>query len=500
MRLASSISALLIAAAAVGQTFDDSNLPLPPGIQRVYVDAMRGDDANDGSSPVVGVPPVGPKRSITNAYASLAGNPAPAVVVVSDGIYAPSNGESFPIFMRDNHLIMGRNAHTVIVDGEGAGGEAFRLLAGAQSFDHSDGPYLQRLSIRNFNAGIRVGGPDGMCHLCAPTFEALVMYNNGYGIYGETAEVWVFDCTITQNTIGIYKHVPMVQDCCVWIVTNTIVIGNVNTDLWNFDELEVTYCDIDPANCFIDNFAIEHCGWTLPKVDASPTNNVNKFPVGFVQNAPSGNLPATGLLEEFDFRLLPTSGVIGKGISTGALWDGEAMGNFRDGPLRNRAIDIGADQYNALRVGPLARGRDPFSIDPLREMVGVSGADQVFTTDEALGSVRYNLFHRFDLAPVAPINPPPPAPIPGVQGTLWVKPFLDVSVLMAIGAGPLNSVFPLIELPGACGPLTVNPFIGYQCVPVTVFFPFWTRSAMQFMTLGTAGIQLTEYQDHPWVF
>lgn len=510
MSLRSAFMAFVACTAAFAQApLPLSNLPVPAGIAVRYVSIVGGANVSAQGTPLWGTLPQLAYRNLSFAYNDIVAYvPGPVMLIVEDGIYSHTDqDESFPIFMDKEKIIMGRNAHTVIVEAGSA--DAFRFNGAPLNndpggpFHHGDGPYLQRLTVRNSSAGIRMTHPPGACQLVEPTFEALVMYGNGVAIASEGSSPWIYDCTITKNFTGLDKGLYRDEDCCPWSIVNTICIDNTNYDMKNIHRAEISYSDFDDTKCTLNNIALTVCNYEYPVVnDPAYGRNVKINPVGFV--APTGGATlASGIVAEFDFRLLNGSGgVIGLGTSTGALWDGEGLGNFRDGPIRNRAIDIGADQFNDLRVGPLARGKDPQSLDPAAETVGVAGEHLAFSLSKPANSFAYNIFHKFlNTTLVAPINPPLPAQVwnPLALGSQWVDPFFPATLQMSTFFPAAETfAYPLDDAATAYSP--VNPWQGAP-LPYSLVVGFWGwgRTTLQFLVINSV-IRTTEVQDYRTVF
>lgn len=484
------VLAVLVGAAAA--QVSDSNLPLPTGVYRVYADTLNGNDVPSAGSQA------NPYRTISYAYQQLAAVAGPAVVVVNDGVYSPANGESFPVQMRTGHLVMGRNAHSVIVDGGGFAftGFSFDYFQTPTGFAHADGPYLQRMTVRGFTYGVYLAGPFSGCDVVAPTFDALVMYENAYAIAGEMASPWIFDCTITQNVRGIYKYVFAGMDCCQWLVRNTVCVDNSLFDLFDIPDGEIDFSNFDLAKCGLSAVGVGQCGYVLPTPGAN--GNVFVLPVGFIDATGGSTLAVSGLTAARDLRLESGSAMIGAGISTGALWDGEGMGNYRTGPRRNRAVDMGADQYNDLRAYPLAVGTNPLAVRSTQTYVSVAGEDLAFRIESAGNATHFGALNDFTALPLPPLNPP--LVMQGTAGSLWVFPVFSLMSFAWAAGGPPQVVSFQID-----GPTTavapVNATLGIV-LPYTTVAPLWTRCTLQFLTAEQVAPfnRLTELQDYPFVF
>lgn len=478
------VLAVLVGGAAA--QVSDSNLPLPPNVLRIYVDALTGDDATgNGSQPW-------PFRTITAGYASLAAYSLPAVVVVNDGVYSSMIGEAFPIRMRPLHLVMGRNAHTVIVQG-GGGGTGFELdgILNPAGFHPLEGPYLQRMTVRGFQYGVYFAGPRGSCNVVEPVVDALIAYDNTFAFAGEDASPTILDCTITQNANGIYKFVFVAEDCCPWSVANTICVGN-GQDLFDITEGEIVFSDFDPIFCAVSAVGAMVCGYAVPTVGSN--GNVVVNPVGFVDPTGGATLPISGLTTARDLRLDAGSPLIGAGTATGALWDGEGVGNYRTGPRQNRAVDIGADQYNDLRAFPLANASIITPNGP-RPYVGVAAENLAFRIASAGVASHIGVLNDFTVMAQAPtLNP---ITMQGTAGSLWVFPnFPLMSFTWASNVpSPAQLSFQVD------GPLTVvapvNQVLGIV-LPYPLIAPVWTRCTLQFLTAESVAPfnRLTELQDY----
>ncbi|MBN1592797.1 MAG: DUF1565 domain-containing protein [Candidatus Coatesbacteria bacterium] len=120
-----------------------------PSATDYYVDAVAGDDANDGSEN-------SPWRTITHALSSVAATEGrPVAVHVAAGRYAfTTNGESFPLNMRSWVSLSGEDCETTILDAE--------ELAGVISCEAISGGCIERFTITGgcalSGAGIRCSG------------------------------------------------------------------------------------------------------------------------------------------------------------------------------------------------------------------------------------------------------------------------------------------------------------------------------------------------------
>jgi hypothetical protein len=369
-----------------------SSLPYPQGTRYFYVSKTAGNNANDGSVNR-------PWKDLSFAYEEMfrsivntTGDQfAPAALIVEPGYYAPSNGEQFPIEMKAFKFIGGMDAHTTIVSLEQSGSSIFRFI-GRQTqsgvpdarlgpFYRTDGPYLERLTLRNSLAmdasnitpvgtsrGIEMNGQTwdpsigffvNNCKIVQPTLAQLVVYGFGFGILADPAEPRIVDCTIVNNTTGlrvsgIFGCVP---PCTKLEVVNSVVNGNT-VDLFNVDQAGVSFTNFTVATA---GGACSGMGVTPPTLGGPAQNPAIPFgSLKFVNAQPPAFIP-TVLEQEFDFRLDVDSPLRHIGRWSWApdpltpLWDGEGFANLRMGTTTTVRSDIGADQFNSFRLEPLFR-------------------------------------------------------------------------------------------------------------------------------------------------
>lgn len=386
---------IAFSALAQAQYQQFESLAFPPGTQLFYVDKTWGDNGNEGSA-------LDPWRDLSVAYAQLPaamealGVDGPAALIVAPGYYAPSTGETFPIAMEPNFFICGTDAHTTILALEEGtlNTSVFEFgasLAAGRVFSRDDGPYLQRLTIRNTGSidpktelpdfsqpnlvgwGIRLGAPQGdNCVPARPVLNQLIIYGFNIAVGGEYVGPEIIDSTILANNLGLWAadNQGLANPCCggFWDVSNSLVNGNFQGDLTNIDGANVTFTSFDVAvnnNCIGPGSTVpipaptQGLGTTNP--DYQPGPDYPLVEAGFVN--PPVVLPAPVPLapEEFDLRLMANSPLRqitfpwNFGIASPNLWDGEGFMNLRMELLAGAVTCIGADQFNTARSGPLMR-------------------------------------------------------------------------------------------------------------------------------------------------
>jgi len=383
-----SLSIGLVAAAlaplASAQFTQTSSLAYPPGTVFFFVDKELGNNANGGSA-------TDPWRDLSTGYANMlsamsAFPTTPAALIVAPGYYAPSSGESFPLDVVPLRFIGGENAHTTIVSLESNAGIAFRFngsLAAGAVYSRNDGPYLERLTIRNTEptdfsqillAGdaIRLNAPPAdVCQPTRPVLNQLIIYGFNFAIRGEFVGPLVVDSTIVRNNTGLFAspNGGAAGPCCGdrWDVINSVVSGNSARDLANMALGNVTFTSFDDAltqNCVNPQGVTvltptQGTGTTNPDYVAGPDYPAVLEPT-FV-SAPPLVSPTPNPVTEFDMRLLAASPLRADGawattpILGQPLWDAEGFMNLRLELTATTNADIGADQFNSLRVGPLTR-------------------------------------------------------------------------------------------------------------------------------------------------
>ncbi|MEM6671813.1 MAG: right-handed parallel beta-helix repeat-containing protein [Planctomycetota bacterium] len=121
-------------------------LTLAPAFgQRIYVDAVNGDDLNSGATP---------NEAFETLTAALAGGGTSGMrtVVVASGVYDASNGEIFPIELPNNRRLLAPDG--ALID---AGGAPVALTTPGGFAPN--GQFLRRITIRNAGIGVRLDEP-----------------------------------------------------------------------------------------------------------------------------------------------------------------------------------------------------------------------------------------------------------------------------------------------------------------------------------------------------
>jgi hypothetical protein len=483
----------------------------PAGYQNYFVDKRHGCNANNGLTPATAW------QDLSYGYAQL---PPMSVLNVGEGYYTTATGEAFPIQMKAQCLITGRNTFTTIV-GETGSTNLFHFYSGTGGpYLPGDGPYLSRLTLRGANIGVDLSGGVLGGGDCEPLLHTLAIYECATAIRGEICGPHVYDCSISLNTNGLLKLVFIPDDCATWEVVNSIVRDNSGTDLTNIDRLEITHSDF--ATAVIGAGPAAFCSYVVPCHGAGPgcNNNVN-LPPGYVNAAPSPTpIPPSNAIPEFDFRLAPTSPLRGLGVASGVPDDGEGVGNPRTLPYNASSViveapDIGADEYDLLQIGPLARGiehADPYSACTATANVkcGADSERMSFRTDGESSDHPWLGLHDYFVLPVPPVLPPITY-APPIFGSLYIVPkapfvvcLVDVTGNPCVtlnGSTAVNVPFPI---PAVCGGGAPGiPTFGGACVPLaTAFAGGWRRATVQNVHLNNVSgvVKISNYQEYGLVY
>ncbi|MBN1593468.1 MAG: right-handed parallel beta-helix repeat-containing protein [Candidatus Coatesbacteria bacterium] len=147
-----------------------------------YVDALRGNDTNNGMSPDEAWCTI--HCALSNVACSVED---PAIIHVAAGIYSSStNGESFPLEMRSNQALRGACAEETVLNAEGNAYEVIKC-------EYTNNSAIESLTIKGGRADSGSYGE----------------WARGGGMYilGVT-DLTIFDCIITDNDAnagaGIY--------------------------------------------------------------------------------------------------------------------------------------------------------------------------------------------------------------------------------------------------------------------------------------------------------
>jgi hypothetical protein len=383
-----------------------SSLPYPHGTTFYYVSKTAGDNANDGSVNA-------PWKDLSFAYEEMfrdvvntTGDPyAPAALIVEPGYYAPSNGEQFPVQMKAMKFIGGMDAHTTIVSLEDTSTSIFTFVGQSSPFaplhpvngpfGREDGPYLERLTLRNSLAtdasnitptigrrGIYMDGVswstsagvwEGDCSITQPTVAQLVIYGFNWGIRAHYAQPRVMDCTVVLNGAGLSTSgLPCCPD---WEVVNCVVNGNTVWDLAGIGAAGVHNTN------FTTTYVSSGCGFpiALPVAGIGSNPAIPYASLRFVDDTALAT-PGISPAPEFDFRLRVDSPLRGLGAwswstpNNRPLWDGEGFANLRVELTTAGNSDIGADQFNSLRMEPLTREIDPTTNKLQKIVVGTESS------------------------------------------------------------------------------------------------------------------------------
>ncbi|MBI1382520.1 MAG: DUF1565 domain-containing protein [Planctomycetaceae bacterium] len=470
-------AALLVSPDAFGQNWNQvGSLPYPsPAPLQFYVSKSTGNDANPGTQ-------ASPWQNLQYAYGTGIDNAltamslpttTPAVLIVEEGYYAPSNGETFPIVMKSRRYVVGENAHSTIVSLEGNSNIVFHFAGG--DFEPDDGAYLDRLTIRNTGTAVGTEPPFaasdfwsvrdsmGMRHNpipasgadqsafhglgivvesstpgecaqmpTAPTLANLVIYGFQIAIWDDNGAPQLLSSTVAGNWIGLGQFD---QACCTdWTVRNCILVGNY-TDMEGIAAQSVSFSSFETA---LPGFGL-NCG--LPPVAGVNGNqNFSLGAVAFVQPQPSP-LPSASLIEaEFDLRLTALSAVRGQGVwtlpytSSAPVYDAEGFANPRVdtwwGALNTASSDMGADQFNEFRLQTLARrlSGTPGTITGIGLHTSLNPA--IVLTPRGVPSVPAVVTMAAVFIAPSPATLTSPVPIFGVEG-LFALPVTSASVTMS---------------------------------------------------------------------
>jgi parallel beta-helix repeat protein len=175
----------------------------PCAVTKVYVDAIRGNDASDGSVAM-------PYKTITKAIMVAAGNTCIATIFVSSGTYDVVNGEVFPLRIPPNVALIGDEANKGLPDG----GSVFIVGFGnAQPLLRATVYPSSGATIAGFEITAPLASPDpGTGYrdevlLFAPTTGVTVRNNTIVGS----------DTQIINGTVGIYNRGS----------TDNVIVGNI---------------------------------------------------------------------------------------------------------------------------------------------------------------------------------------------------------------------------------------------------------------------------------
>ena len=141
----------------------------PLDCDRIYVDPVNGSNNGTGTFN-------NPLLRIQDAI--WAATP-PAVVVALPGVYSSStNGESFPLWMREGISLQGNSAMDTILDGEGFSSEIIRFMP-ASSSDTFNNVLIDGVMITGGGIGVYMGDEFHP----RPQFSNCFIVKNGVGVH-----------------------------------------------------------------------------------------------------------------------------------------------------------------------------------------------------------------------------------------------------------------------------------------------------------------------------
>jgi len=369
--------------------------------QRYHVCPVHGNDGNPGTLRF-------PFRTLTHAMEAAA---PPAVIMLLPGIYSDStNGETWPLQMRDRVSIQGTSILDTVLDGTTSSGFRRDVLF----FQGSDGDnafetvQYDAFMIRGANRAIFIQEEIGNFR---PTFSNLVLTQNEVGIEMIAIDLQndevpsdsdgnrfvelrprIVNCTIVGNDIGILDHIwildgepgDFVFGEAEPIILNCLILGNHDSDLEGVDGTDLVHT----VFCTFNQAGIS----ALKPGKPAPQTHVDLCDIpNFELDIVLNNLFVNRSL--LDFRLTPFLDAILPGIGyTGVVdqgttdvagahmndpattplrtvfpcgqklfdFDGERYGNPR---VAGAAIDIGADELGSFIVGGYKPMTRSFGID-----------------------------------------------------------------------------------------------------------------------------------------
>lgn len=361
-------------AVPIGPQSDVDELPFCP---RFYVDPVGGDDfSNTGGSPTNAFQTIGNAMSVASA------NPLRSVVILLPGIYSAStNGESYPINLRDGVSIQGTSALNTIVNGEG-GSSAFVFVPTSITDDFSR-TYYDGFTVKNANSGFSL--PDERVGL-KPTLSNICLVRNQIGIR-MTAVDGEFDqfpddldgnfyiehrprfvnLTFSENEIAIRDEiVPIINpgdygEADPAIANCLFVANGLDFDGTDLDDLVTdagtrsnVYCSFSPR---IKPGRMDPSGGSLPfDCDSASDVFINIETCDYRLNPDLGSaaemfLVDTGMTEGTDPLLYHDSrtNIRPRGLCGENIWDVDMEG-FCNDRVNQKIIDIGADEMGSLIV------------------------------------------------------------------------------------------------------------------------------------------------------
>jgi len=156
-----------------------------------YVDAVKGDNANTGSTADDAW------KNISHALTLAEGTSLnPAVIHIKSGTYNQATGELFPFELKNNVHLSGVDNLSVILDASNSEKTVIRC-------NKSDNVLIENLTIRGGEGEDKYGGGIN-CNKSSPIIRNCIITDNailhsGGGIYCEDASPEIIDCIIKNN-------------------------------------------------------------------------------------------------------------------------------------------------------------------------------------------------------------------------------------------------------------------------------------------------------------
>lgn len=181
-----------------------------------WVDGSSGSDSNDGSLH-------SPWKTITHALSYVPGTEwhPPSTINVRAGTYSPStNGETFPLIMKDKTSLIGADESTTIIDAKGSA-EHVIFAYYVDDFSIEDltiqGGLANGTGIDAVGAGLYCRGSSLTVERC--TLRQNIASSNGGGVYWYESGLSLDFCTMSGNEAntgsGVYAYGSelSIEDC-----------------------------------------------------------------------------------------------------------------------------------------------------------------------------------------------------------------------------------------------------------------------------------------------
>ena len=341
----------------------------PLDCDRIYVDPVNGSNNGTGTFN-------NPLLRIQDAI--WAATP-PAVVVALPGVYSSStNGESFPLWMREGISLQGNSAMDTILDGEGFSSEIIRFMPTSSS-DTFNNVLIDGVMITGGGTGVYMGDE---FHPIGPQFSNCFIVKNGVGVHifalydsGIYPSFYprFINNTISYNDIGILDEGNWVswdpdpdgrvEGEAAPAIVNCLIYPNGVTDLEGVDGTDI----LNSIFCTVDQAGISRVKLGLP----------NPVPVqGSCQIDPTTLFVNVA---SFDYRVMPQTLPVDAGsdalrVANGNSGkrtfpcgldimdaDAEGYGNPR---VERNGIDIGGDEQAPLLIAGYIPKTTTLGTDP----------------------------------------------------------------------------------------------------------------------------------------